>query len=363
MQQFLSRMFDVADDGNARHIGKIDRAIMAMFDWDRLFLSLQQYKLQKSWSNLRLEKARLRQFCESRDDWYTLFMPASELTFSGFTTILKLQDVLLQLLCDYTDRFYQGLKAAYEGQYFDLDEVTEEHGSMLKLYQFEIENSDAGETYLNRLKALQEIVAAGNIGEASKWHAANMVAISFDRHLFYPLLCPVKDGSLPLKMRPLGLGAESEVRFVKDLMAFYESDAGRVAIGKRSMYLLRNADTKAKGLGFALAGNFYPDFLLWLVDDETGHQSLSFLDPKGIRNLDLDDPKFGLFQEVKKLQREIGDGSLSLDAFILSETDFGDLLNSRRLNRADLEARNVLFMEKSNSDYIDQLFRAITASR
>ena len=40
-----------ADDGNARHIGKIDRAIMAMFDWDRLFLSLQQYKLQKSWSN------------------------------------------------------------------------------------------------------------------------------------------------------------------------------------------------------------------------------------------------------------------------------------------------------------------------
>lgn len=50
---------------------------------------------------------------------------------------------------------------------------------MLKLYQFEIENSDAGESYLNRLKALQEIVAAGNIGEASKWHAANMVPISF----------------------------------------------------------------------------------------------------------------------------------------------------------------------------------------
>lgn len=41
-----------ADDGNVRHTGKIDRAIMAMFDWDRLFLSLQQYKLQKSWSKL-----------------------------------------------------------------------------------------------------------------------------------------------------------------------------------------------------------------------------------------------------------------------------------------------------------------------
>ncbi|WP_295525980.1 DEAD/DEAH box helicase family protein [Novosphingobium sp. Chol11] len=349
-----------ADDANVRHAGKIDRAIMAMFDWDRLFLSVQQYKLQKSWSNLRLDKARLRQFCETSDDWYTLFMPASELALAGFSTILKLQDVLLQLLCDYTDRFYQGLKAAYEGKHFDLDEVTEEHGSMLKVYQFEIENSDAGESYLTRLNALQALVTAGNIGEASKWHSANMVAISFDRHLFYPLLCPVKDGSLPLKMRPLGLGAESEVRFVQDLMAFYQSDVGREAIGKRSLYLLRNADTKAKGLGFALAGNFYPDFLLWLVDEETGHQSLSFLDPKGIRNLDLDDPKFGLFQEVKKLEAEIGDGTLSLNAFILSETDFGDLINSQRVNRPDLEARNVLFMERSGAAYLTEMFARLS---
>jgi hypothetical protein len=348
-----------ADDGNARHISKIDRTIMAMFDWDHLFLSLQQYKLQKSWSNLRLDKARLRHFCESRDDWYTLFMPANGLAFSGFSTILTLQDVLLQLLCDYTDRFYQGLKAAYEGQYFDLDEVTEEHGSMLKLYQFEIENNDEGEAYFNRLKALQDLVAAGNIGEASQWHAANMVAISFDRHLFYPLLCPVKDGALPLKMRPLGLGAESEVRFVQDLMAFYQSEAGREAIGNRSLYLLRNADSKAKGLGFALAGNFYPDFLLWLVDEATGHQSLAFLDPKGIRNLDLDDPKFGLFKEVKKLEAEIGDGALSLNAFILAETQFGDLINIGHVSRADLEARNVLFMERAGSEYLVQLFEKI----
>jgi hypothetical protein len=348
-----------ADDPNVRHVGKIDRTLMAMFDWDRLFLSLQQYKLQKSWSNLRVDKARLRQFCESRDDWYTLFMPASELEFSGFSRILKLQEVLLQLLCDYTDRFYQGLKAAYEGQHFALDEVTEEHGSILKLYQFEIENSSEGEAYLTRLRVLQELVSAGNIGEASKWHAANMVAISFDRHLFYPLLCPVKDGLLPLKMRPLGLGAASEVRFVQDLMAFYQSQAGRDAIGKRSLYLLRNADTKAKGLGFALAGNFYPDFLLWLVDEETGHQSLSFLDPKGIRNLDLDDPKFGLFREVKKLEAEIGDGSLSLNAFILSETEFGDLINSQRIDRSDLEARNVLFMEASGTNYLQRLLGSI----
>ncbi|MDY7539803.1 hypothetical protein RGU72_16230 [Undibacterium sp. 5I1] len=55
-------------------------------------------------------------------------------------------------------------------------------------------------------------------------------------------------------------------------------------------------------MGFALAGNFYSDFLLWLVDDQTGQQWLSFVDPKGLRNLDLTHPKLGLCKEVKTLQ-------------------------------------------------------------
>jgi hypothetical protein len=142
-------------------------------------------------------------------------------------------------------------------------------------------------------------------------------------------------------------------------MAFYQSEAGREAIGNRSLYLLRNADSKAKGLGFALAGNFYPDFLLWLVDEATGHQSLAFLDPKGIRNLDLDDPKFGLFKEVKKLEAEIGDGALSLHAFILAETQFKDIINAGHISRVELEERNVLFMENAGSQYLPQLFEKI----
>jgi hypothetical protein len=84
----------------------------------------------------------------------------------------------------------------------------------------------------------------------------------------------------------------------------------------RSLYPLRNADTQAKGLGFARAGNFYPDFLLWLVDDGTGQQWLSFVDPKGIRNLDLNDPKLGLYTEIKDRQKELDDPDLILNAFI-----------------------------------------------
>ena len=348
------------DKSEARHAGKLDSRAMTMFNWDQVFLAVQEYKLLKSWSNLRLDRARLIDFCSKHDDWYTLYAPRAELSLGSFGDVLKQQSILIRLLADYTDRFYQSLKAGYEGQYYDVAEITADHGSMLRLYQIEIDDSDEGATYLKRLEELKTIVAAGDIGRASKWHAANMVAISFGRHLYYPLMSPEHGKQLPLKMRPVAFDAPSEVKFVEDLQAFYESEKGKEAIGNRSLYLLRNADTKAKGLGFALAGNFYPDFLLWLVDDATGKQWLKFVDPKGIRNLDLDDPKFGLHRTIKDIERQLNDKALDLSAFILSETPFGNLLNvGAQASKADLESRNVLFMDSGRDSYLTKLLRPI----
>jgi hypothetical protein len=278
------------------------------------------------------------------------------LEVSGFSDVLRQQDIMLQLLTDYTDRFYQGLKAAYEGEFYAVTPVTEDSGSIVKLYQFEIENTDDGLEYNAKLEALSDLVTSGKLGAASKWSAPNMVAISFGQHLYYPLLSPIKDAVVPLKMRPLALGEPSEVRFVEDLMAFYESPAGKDRLKGFSLYLLRNADNRAKGLGFALAGNFYPDFLLWLVDDETGKQWLSFIDPKGIRNLSISDPKFGLYKEIKQIEKQLGDMMISLNSFILSVTTFNDLLNlAGSVTKSGLEDRNVLFMEDGGPTYLPKL--------
>ncbi|EFC1680956.1 TPA: type III restriction endonuclease subunit R, partial [Escherichia coli] len=103
------------------------------------------------------------------------------------------------------------------------------------------------------------------------------------------------------------------------------------------------------------AGNFYPDFLLWLVDDKSGKQWLSLIDPKGIRNLNLDDPKFGLYKEIKNLEHKLSDDNLSLSAFIVSETCYVDLVNVPD-SKENLEARNVLFIEDTGSLYLEKLF-------
>ena len=345
-------------EGQARHIGKIAFTTMELFDFDRIYLAIQEYKQLRSWSNLRVDRDRLKEFCQQQDDWYTLFIPEAELAITGFGAIRKQEDILIRLLQDYTDRFYRSLKMAYEGQFYDIVKVKEDDDTLLKVYHFEIEDTDDGVEYDKKLRILQELVAEGKIGEASQWQAGQMVAICFASHLYYPLF--EINGDLPLKMRPLSFEAPGEARFVRDLEAFYQSPIGQQVIGNRSLYLLRNADTKAKGLGFALAGNFYPDFLLWLVDDATGVQYLSFVDPKGIRQMSLSDPKFGLYKEVKVLQEKLGDPKLILNAFILSGTAFDDLLNLS-CSQADLEERNILFMGVVGQGYLPKLFTRMTA--
>ena len=146
------------------------------------------------------------------------------------------------------------------------------------------------------------------------------------------------------------------MRFVRDLMDFHASEAGKARLKGRSLYLLRNADTRSRGLGFATAGNFYPDFLLWLVDDDTGRQWLTFVDPKGIRNLSLSDPKFSLFEEVKAIERTLATPNITLNAFILSVTPYGSLINLHELGeQADLEDRHVLFMSDGPEVYFRKL--------
>ncbi len=333
---------------------KVSKQALPFFNWDRIYLALQDHKLQYTWSNLRLDRTTLIDFCTNRNDWYTLHIPASEMDLTSVSDIAKQEDLLIELLQDYTGKFYKALKNAYEGQFYAVAKVSADDSSVLKMYHIEIEDTPDGLIYQQRLLDLKKLVDARNIGDANKWSQAGMVAICFDKHLYYPLLGI--NGDVPLKLRPLAFDADSEIQFVKDLESWYNSAASKEFLSGKSLYLLRNADTQGKGLGFALAGNFYPDFLLWIVDETTGKQWLNLIDPKGIRNMDLSDPKFGLYKEIKTIETKLNDPNLILNAFILSITSFGDLLNVKgQVSKQDLEDRNVLFMDDSAPVYLGKM--------
>jgi hypothetical protein len=74
--------------------------------------------------------------------------------------------------------------------------------------------------------------------------------------------------------------------------------------------------------------------------------------------MNLNDPKLGLYKEVKVLQEKLGDSKLTLNAFIVSATQFASLLNVS-CKQTDLEERNVLFMPEGGPVYLKKMFERV----
>ncbi|MDG6895160.1 DEAD/DEAH box helicase family protein [Volucribacter amazonae] len=342
-----------------RQVNRFNKRVFECFDWDKIYLALLDFKLKKSWFNLQLDKACLRQFAE-QNHWYKLYAPDEELTINTFADINKQQSWLIELLCRYTERFYQRLKALYEGQYYQIVEVDENHPSLQNTYLFKFKQANEdGEEYHQRLMELKNIVENGTLQQALSWNngSKNITAICFKPHLYYPLINLDNLENLPFTMQPLDMNEASEIRFVKDLQSAFENGELAKWIGDKDLYLLRNAANRSKGLGFALAGNFYPDFLLWIVDKDNQKQWLNFIDPKGIRQMSLNDPKFALAEEVKRLEKELA-LDIQLNAFILSVTDSKDLINAQTITEEMLKEKNILFM-KEDCGYLEEMFGRI----
>jgi hypothetical protein len=151
-------------------------------------------------------------------------------------------------------------------------------------------------------------------------------------------------------VKPVVLDNEGERDFVLDLKSYCESNPE--FLKDKELYLLRNM-SRGRGLGFFEAGNFYPDFILWLLHN--GKQYVNFIDPKGIRNLPISDGKIQFHKEIKILEQRLGDPNVILNSFIVTETRIVELLWSDTVTVEDLELNNVLTRDEPDLRHIGLL--------
>ena len=133
--------------------------------------------------------------------------------------------------------------------------------------------------------------------------------------------------------------------FVDQLKAYVETHSSELE-GK-SLYLLRN---KSKvGMGFFEAGNFYPDYILWI--DTEDKQYISFIDPKGLMHVRPDDPKVEFYKTIKNLEARLassaGGKTIILNSFIMSGTPARQLSQWWLMERWQWEARNVYTLDNT----------------
>ena len=136
------------------------------------------------------------------------------------------------------------------------------------------------------------------------------------------------------------------------LKFFYESNATFFA--EKELYLLRNL-SKGKGVGFFEAGNFHPDFILWLLTP--GGQKIIFVDPKGIRNIGPADPKIQFYQTIKEIEERLGDPAVTLESFIVSNTRFSDVKALWNMEKANMLERHIVFQEEDRDTYIQSILK------
>ena len=328
--------------------GEFQDKHLAFMDIDAIYFELQHFKNERAWYNLNLPRQSILKLLR-RPDWYRLFIPSAEMEFTRFDRVRHWEEIAVSLLKKYCDRYYKHHKQEWEADYLEYHELREDDPNFVKEYTLLIDQSaDAIKTNLETLKAMIE---SGTFKK--DWSFGNLQALWFGRHLYQPLLHLSK--SQLVEVSPVSLN-DGERDFVLDLRKFYEDN--RKFFADRELYLLRNVSKR--GIGFFEAGNFYPDFILWLLVGKK--QFVTFVDPKGLRQLDggSSNPKIQFYRTIKDIEARLADPSVTLNSFIVSPTPHKNIpMWGDGMTKAELEKSHVLFQKDDRETYIQKLIGAI----
>jgi len=323
---------------------------LAFLDINEIYFGLQRFKNERAWYNLNLAKNEvLRLLADSR--WYVLYIPKEEMEVRSFSQVRQWQEIAATLLRKYCDRFYKVRKAEYEKDHLEYRALREDDGNFIEDYLFLIDQSR--KDIATKLEEIKEIIQSGELRNVE---FQGLSSIMFGQHLYQPLIY-VNNDLIEVKPVPLNDG---ERDFVFDLQAFCTESKG--FFSGKELYLLRNM-TRGRGIGFLEAGNFYPDFILWLLVGD--RQFVNFVDPKGLRNLKgADDPKIAFYKTIKTIEKDLRaqDETITLNSFIISNTRMPEVSWWHGgMTKEQFEECHVLFQQEDKTTYIGNMLRmAIT---
>jgi len=327
---------------------------IAFLDLDRLHFELERFKAERGWYNLNLKRDGLEALLLDQS-WYQLLIPPEELAFDSFDKVLLWQEIALSLLKKYTERYYTFRKREWELPHLEYQDLAEDDPN------FPLGKEEDGDGYYRILiqksqeeiaAKLEELKALIIKGDLKPWEFRSLKAIWFGRHLYEPLL--YMDTKI-VEISPVPLN-KGERLFVEDIKSFHDGAAGFFT--DKELYLLRNL-SKGRGVGFFEAGNFHPDFILWLLVG--GQQHVIFVDPKGIRNLGPTDPKIQFHATIKEIEQRLADASVHLHSFIVSNTPSPTMTMLWGMDKPAMAARNILFQEEDKDTYVRTMLEGVTA--
>ncbi len=335
------------------HADVIPPKSLALVDWEQAYLDLLDYKARKGWDNLVIRPEVARAILGTVP--YTLRADEAVFTPQSFADRARVQEAVTAILCKYLDVFYRRAHERWDSQNLvyrpvDLDDpnlafnrssVQEKKAAYaVRVPRSRSDLVDAIEKLRNDM---QRLISEEN---------SCLPRVHFDRSIYLPLL--LKKGNV-ITADPPPL-EESEEYFIRDLKAYWEAEKDRSLKGKE-IFLLRNL-SRGRGVGFFEKRGFYPDFILWMLDEQK--QRIVFVEPHGMLHAEayIHDDKARLWERLPELAKEIGQRSgqqdITLDSYIISATPYEDLYrryDDGKWDRKKFAEKHILFPERDRGDY------------
>lgn len=337
------------DSETALNEEKLSRRHVAFLDTDWIYLELERFKAERGWFNFNLSRDAI-EILLGDPSWYRLYIPTEELAYTAFERTGPWQEIALALLKQYAERYYLYSKKAWEMPHLEyriLDEADPNFTGVA-------EASDATAFYrvlvdkerTDLIEHLKLLKSAIEKRELTDMQFSGVKAVGFSQHLYEPLLY-VEKNAIEVSPTPLNKG---EIQFVEDLKQYCKNQSE--ALAGKQLYLLRNL-SRGKGVGFFEEGGFYPDFIVWLVEHD--RQKVTFVDPKGIRNLPPTDRKIRFHKTIKDIQEKLGDPSIELNSFIIANTPVHTVAAQWSMNPEHIRALNIAFQVEDKDTYISRV--------
>ena len=335
-----------------QHIPIPDKSLK-LINWEWIYLQLLEYKQEKGFHNLVFDTDVLKKILDPNEGLYQLFVTdTSVVDPQNLADLERLEELVLTILRKYIAKFYRLAQQRVNTEKMTWDTLKKDDPNLnFGKWKIRFRNEDA--ELIQQMKEYGEKMK--QIAESGVVYSSPLTPfpeVYIENHLYQPLL---HKNNL-LQITPPAL-IKSEQDFVKDLRGYLEKHL-RTSLISKQVFLLRN-QSRGKGVGFYQNEGFYPDFILWILDDQK--QRIVFVEPHGMvyEAINNYNDKISLYKRLGELseKQHFQDKSVHMDSYIVSTTDFPTLRRKYGKDKQYFEALHILFRNPTDPTYLSPVFR------
>ncbi len=332
----------------------IDPRYLGVIDWDAIYFALLKHKSARSWKNMIFTKALLQEIIGD-PNCYTLYCAKDIVNPHSFEDVQKLQNAIVLILKKSIQVAYNRQKSVWMADNIKIERLSESHGNFeFKKYIIKVQENE-----VDVIRAIDDLLENVDPIYADK-QTKFITNVHFENHLYQPLLTKFRKASDKIVISPAGLN-DGEEKLVRSIKTYVDEHAD--LFNGKKVYLLRNIP-KA-GVGFYKNSWFYPDFIMWVVDEI--EQRIVFIEPHGmVFSQGPEDEKVQLAEGIKEIEQKVRTKyqskgihcGISLDSFIISVSEPGAVAEPY-LYKTKEQRKKYHILSLYQSDFVRELFEFV----